>query len=81
MSQSALPPPDTGAGRSLPDLSGLLPQRSAGLKLILVCALALLMAIPALFIYGIVHERTTGQIEARFWLCLSSARPTHSARP
>ncbi len=64
MSQSALPPPDTGAGRSLPDLSGLLPQRSAGLKLILVCALALLMAIPALFIYGIVHERTTGQIEA-----------------
>lgn len=57
-------PPGIGPGRLPPALSGLVPQRSAGLKLILVCGLALLMAIPALFVYGIVHERTTGQIEA-----------------
>lgn len=41
-----------------------LPERSAGLKLILVCGLALLMAIPALFIYGVVRERSVGQMEA-----------------
>ncbi|MEO0880827.1 MAG: cell envelope integrity protein CreD [Pseudomonadota bacterium] len=42
----------------------LIPQRSAGLKLLLVCALALLMAIPALFVYGVIHERTKGENEA-----------------
>lgn len=57
-------PPSGGSGPGLPLLSGLLPQRSAGLKLILVCGLALLMAIPAMFVYGIVRERSTGQIEA-----------------
>lgn len=57
----ALPEP---RGLPLPDLNALLPHRSAGLKLILVCGLALMMAIPNLFIYGIVHERTVGQIEA-----------------
>lgn len=38
----------------------LLPRRSAGLKLLLVCILALLMAIPALFVYGVVLERSSG---------------------
>jgi inner membrane protein len=38
----------------------LLPHRSAGLKLLLVCALALLMAIPALFVFGIVKDRRMG---------------------
>ena len=64
MSESPITSPGNGAGRLPTGLSGLVPQRSAGLKLILVCGLALLMAIPALFVYGIVHERTAGQIEA-----------------
>ena len=37
-----------------------IPQRSAGLKLLLVCGLALLMAIPALFVFGIVQDRRMG---------------------
>jgi inner membrane protein len=35
-----------------------LPRRSMGLKLLLVCFLALLMAIPAIFVWGILAERT-----------------------
>src|SRR3954467_7466821 len=34
------------------------PSRSMGLKLLLVCFLALLMAIPALFVFGVLGERT-----------------------
>ena len=41
-------------------INASLPRRSAGLKLLLVCGLALLMAVPALFVYGVVHERTSG---------------------
>ncbi len=41
-------------------LATLLPRRSAGLKLLLVCALALVMIIPALLVYGVVHERSSG---------------------
>lgn len=37
-----------------------MPQRSAGLKLLLVCALALMMAIPALFVFGVVQDRRMG---------------------
>ncbi len=37
-----------------------LPQRSVGLKLLVVCALALLMAIPSLFVLGMVRERSMG---------------------
>ena len=48
----ATPPPNP--------LTQLLPQRSAGLKLLLVCALALLMAIPALFVFGVVQDRRMG---------------------
>ncbi len=64
MSEPPITPPGSGTGRPAPYLSTLVPQRSAGLKLILVCGLAMLMAIPALFVYGIVHERTIGQLEA-----------------
>ena len=38
-----------------PNLSLFLPKRSAGMKLLLVCALAVLMIIPALLVYGVVH--------------------------
>ena len=44
--------------------SQFLPHRSYGLKLILVCGLALLMAIPAFFVWGIVRERSFGQEQA-----------------
>ena len=39
-------------------LTAKLPARSMGLKLLLVCFLALLMAIPALFVWNILSERT-----------------------
>ena len=35
-----------------------MPARSMGLKLLLVCFLALLMSIPALFVFGLLNERT-----------------------
>jgi len=41
-------------------ISDFIPKRSAGLKLLLVCGLAVLMIIPALLVYGIVYERSTG---------------------
>jgi inner membrane protein len=34
------------------------PSRSVGLKLLLVCVLALLMSIPALFVFGLLNDRT-----------------------
>ena len=46
---------ETNMGR---DLSRLLPNRSIGLKLLLVCALALAMAIPAGFVWALVYERS-----------------------
>lgn len=49
---------------SPPGLDRFLPRRSAGLKFLLVCALALVMSIPALFVYGVVAERTSGQARA-----------------
>jgi len=62
---SAAPP---GLGQSNAPLGNALksfaPQRSTGLKLLLVCGLALLMAIPALFVYGVVKERTVGAEQA-----------------
>ena len=33
---------------------------SMGMKLIVVCVLALLLTLPALFVYGLVEDRTTG---------------------
>ncbi|MDJ0920223.1 MAG: cell envelope integrity protein CreD [Henriciella sp.] len=52
---SPLPP-----GEIPPALSALLPKRSAGLKLLLVCALAVVMIIPAMLVYGVVNERSEG---------------------
>ncbi len=40
------------------DLGRFVPQRSFGLKLILVCGLALLMAIPAGFVWALVYARS-----------------------
>jgi inner membrane protein len=40
------------------NLTGRIKQRSMGVKLIVVCGLALLMTIPSFFVDGIVHERT-----------------------
>ena len=47
------------AGRQ-PNFADFLPKRSAGLKLLLVCALALIMTIPALLVHSIVYERSAG---------------------
>ncbi len=49
---------ETSPGAS--PLSTFLPRRSAGLKLLLVCALAVVMIVPALLVYGIVNERSSG---------------------
>jgi inner membrane protein len=55
MSDSVAPPrPNEGGGY---DFARLVPQRSFGLKLILVCALALAMAIPAGFVWMIFASR------------------------
>lgn len=44
----------------LPEVLSSAPKsRSMGVKLIVVCGLALLMIIPALFVYGILDERTS----------------------
>ncbi|MEM9054227.1 MAG: inner membrane CreD family protein, partial [Pseudomonadota bacterium] len=53
--QPPLPPEPRPLG--LPDF---LPKRSAGLKLLLVCGLAVLMIIPALLVHSIVYERSSG---------------------
>lgn len=50
------PRPNEGGGY---DLSRLLPQRSFGLKLILVCMVALLMAIPAGFVWMVIYSRAS----------------------
>lgn len=51
-SDTATPAPSTG-------VAGLLaPRRSLGLKLLLVCLLAFLMSIPALFVFGLLMDRT-----------------------
>ena len=60
-------PPNQGAGASTPlgdAFKSITPQRSTGLKLLLVCGLALLMAIPAVFVYGVIKERTMGAGQA-----------------
>ncbi len=55
-------PPETPPVKAAlaPSLSAFLPHRSAGLKLLLVCALALVMIIPALLVHSIVYERSEG---------------------
>ena len=54
-------PPPLGvpaATITAPQLSLRIPARSLGLKLLLVCGLALLMTIPAVFVFGLLMERT-----------------------
>ena len=69
------PRPNEGSGY---DLSRLLPQRSFGLKLILVCMLALLMAIPAGFVWMVTpgNDRVTqvnaGRAYARLQLAATA---------
>ena len=55
----ALPTGGEGNGGRMPgaDITRYLPNRSIGLKLLLVCALALAMAIPAGFVWALVYER------------------------
>jgi inner membrane protein len=43
---------------SLPNMQARLKSRSMGMKLIVVCGLALAMTIPALFVGGLVSDRT-----------------------
>ncbi|MAP95833.1 MAG: cell envelope integrity protein CreD [Ponticaulis sp.] len=59
MSSDTSDVPEPEGFRTPTNLRGLLPQRSFGLKLLLVCALALLMAIPALFVYTVVYDRSS----------------------
>ncbi len=54
MSDSPMPAHPEGSGY---DIARLVPQRSFGLKLMLVCALALSMAVPAAFVYMIFSSR------------------------
>ncbi len=53
--ENSAPRQDGGRG---PDFTRYLPQRSFGLKLILVCGLALLMAIPAGFVWALIYDRS-----------------------
>jgi inner membrane protein len=53
--------PNPGGGY---DFTRLLPQRSFGLKLILVCVLALMMAIPAGFVWVLVYARSSDARDA-----------------
>lgn len=51
-------PFDYGASRAARLALSKAPRRSLGLKLLLVCALALLMSIPALFVFGLLMDRS-----------------------
>ena len=53
-------PPPNVHDRIPESMRSFLPKRSAGMKLLLVCALAVLMIIPAMLVYGVVHERSSG---------------------
>ncbi|WP_018995770.1 cell envelope integrity protein CreD [Hirschia maritima] len=46
------------------NVAAYIPNRSFGLKLLLVCGLALLMAIPTMFVWGLVHERSSNADKA-----------------
>lgn len=51
----AAPPP---APAPEPTARAQLPRRSMGLKLLLVCGLAVLMSVPAMFVFGLLWDRT-----------------------
>lgn len=55
---ASIAPPASTPASAAAMLGARLPKRSMGLKLLLVCLLALLMAIPALFVFAILSDRT-----------------------
>lgn len=68
------PPSRPEAGGGI-DFTRYLPQRSFGLKLILVCALALLMAIPAGMIWQLAYSRSNEANNAIFEVAALSGGP------
>ena len=62
MSDSDSPAGPTGGGGF--DFARLVPQRSFGLKLMLVCVLAAMMAIPAIFVWVLVYSRSNDAQQA-----------------
>lgn len=54
---AATPPPEPAAVEDRAPASSL-PRRSAGLKLLLVCGLALMMSIAALFVFALLMDRS-----------------------
>lgn len=79
MSDSVAPPrPNEGGGY---DFARLLPQRSFGLKLILVCALALAMAIPAGFVWMIFSSRAVAAQNAVYEVTNLQAGPQNLMGP
>jgi inner membrane protein len=79
MSDSVAPPrPNEGGGF---DVSRLWPQRSFGLKLILVCALALAMAVPAGFVWMIFSSRATAAQTAIYEVTNLQAGPQNLMGP
>jgi inner membrane protein len=58
MTDTPNPPPNRPPNPPIGQFASIMPRRSTGLKLLLVCALALVLAIPALFVYGTVLERS-----------------------
>lgn len=59
MDTNGMTPSGSSSGPGFPGIPpGLLPKRSFGLKLLLVCALALLMAIPAMFVFTVLYDRS-----------------------
>ena len=55
-------------------------SRSMGVKLIVVCGLALLMTIPALFVGGLVEDRTTRAAEVVNKITRTCRRPADISR-
>ena len=50
--------PGAGQTPTIESVVGGMPKRSSGMKLLLVCVLALFMSIPAMFIYQIIYDRS-----------------------
>ncbi|WP_418152535.1 inner membrane CreD family protein [Litorimonas sp. RW-G-Af-16] len=59
MSDTPTLPPTPGKFKPRPPRKPFFAGRSSGLKLIIVCALVLLMSIPAMFISYISYERSS----------------------
>ncbi len=64
-----------------PDFARYLPRNSLGLKLLLVCGLALLMAIPAAFVWGLVELRARDADAAVFEVSSMTGGPQSLVGP